>query len=149
MKSVHQSRPFHSSKTERLQLKLTPVENLNAVWASPYVTLAKTHMTVSSNGKQPKVLVGTLHPPNKAPARGYLKDHFPRAMLVAERAFKEHSMGASNFRAPIPILRSPHLCAKSSSREVRIRVSTFSVVYFSRGTLPPKRGKRALLGDLV
>ena len=37
---------------------------------------------------------------------------------------------------------------RSSSREVRIRV-LFSV-YFSRGTLPPKKGeRRALLGDLV
>ena len=36
----------------------------------------------------------------------------------------------------------------SSSREVRIRVPFF-VVYSSRGTLPPKVGKRALLGDLV
>ena len=33
-------------------------------------------------------------------------------------------------------------------REVRIRVPTFSVVYFSRGTLPQKRGKRAPMGDL-
>ena len=37
---------------------------------------------------------------------------------------------------------------RSSSREVRIRVPFFSVVYFSRGTLPPKKGKRELLGDL-
>ena len=37
---------------------------------------------------------------------------------------------------------------RSCSREVTIGVP-FSVVYFSRGTLPPKkRGKRALLGDL-
>ena len=36
--------------------------------------------------------------------------------------------------------------ARSSSREVRIPL--FSVVYFSRGTSPPKKGKRALLGDL-
>ena len=37
---------------------------------------------------------------------------------------------------------------RSSSGEVRIRVPFFSVVYFSRGTLPQKRhGKRALLGD--
>ena len=28
-------------------------------------------------------------------------------------------------------------------------VSFFVFVYFSRGTLPPKKGKRALLGDLV
>ena len=38
--------------------------------------------------------------------------------------------------------------AGPSSREVRIRVPYFSVVYFGRGTLP-KRGTRALLGDLV
>ena len=38
---------------------------------------------------------------------------------------------------------------RSSSREVRIRVPCVSVVYFSKGTLPQKRGKRALLGDLV
>ena len=38
---------------------------------------------------------------------------------------------------------------RSYSREVRIRVPVFSVVYFSRGTLPQKREKRALLGDLV
>ena len=40
--------------------------------------------------------------------------------------------------------------ARSSSRELRIRVPTFSVVYFSRGTLPTKKGeRRALLGDLI
>ena len=42
---------------------------------------------------------------------------------------------------PIPgglILTHTH---RSSSREVRIRVPTFSVVYFSRGTLPKKRVK--------
>ena len=35
--------------------------------------------------------------------------------------------------------------------EVRIRVTgnLFSVVYVSRGTPPPKKGKRGLLGDLV
>ena len=39
---------------------------------------------------------------------------------------------------------------KSSSREVRIKVPFFSVAYLSRGTLPQKkRGKPALLGDLV
>ena len=32
---------------------------------------------------------------------------------------------------------------------VRIRVPTFSFVYFSRGTLPQQKGKRAPLGDLV
>ena len=38
--------------------------------------------------------------------------------------------------------------ARSSSREVRIRVPFFSVVYFNRGTNPPqKKGIRAL-GDL-
>ena len=37
--------------------------------------------------------------------------------------------------------------SRSSSREVKIRVPTFSVVCF-RGTLPKKKGKRALLGDL-
>ena len=37
----------------------------------------------------------------------------------------------------------------SSGREVRIWVPEFfSVVCFSRGTLPQKRGQRALLGDL-
>ena len=39
--------------------------------------------------------------------------------------------------------------ARSSSREVRISIRVlffFPVVYFSRGTLPPKTGKRALLG---
>ena len=36
---------------------------------------------------------------------------------------------------------------RSSSREVRIGYP-FSVVYFSRGTLPPKTGKRAPLGDV-
>ena len=50
------------------------------------------------------------------------------------------------------------LLARSSSREVRIRVPTFfSVVYLSRGTLPkktggepsPQKGNRALLGDLA
>ena len=41
------------------------------------------------------------------------------------------------------------LLYRSSSREVRIRVPTFlSVVDFSRGILPKKRVKRALLGDL-
>ena len=39
---------------------------------------------------------------------------------------------------------------RPSSREVRTRVPLFSVVYFSRGTLPTKTvGKRALLGDPV
>ena len=42
---------------------------------------------------------------------------------------------------------------RPSSREARTRVPTFSVVYFSRDTLPRKKkkrrkGKRALLGDL-
>ena len=32
------------------------------------------------------------------------------------------------------------IIARSSSREVRIWVPFFSVVYFSRGTLPPKKG---------
>ena len=37
-----------------------------------------------------------------------------------------------------------------SLTEARIRVPTFfGFVYFCRGTLPQKRGKRALLGDLV
>ena len=48
-------------------------------------------------------------------------------------------------RCPIP----SH--PRSSSREVRIRVPFFSVVYFSRGTFPPKRnGEKGhqLLGDL-
>ena len=44
----------------------------------------------------------------------------------------------------VPVLM---VSTRSSSREVRIRVPCFSVVYFSRGTL--KKGKRALLGDLV
>ena len=35
------------------------------------------------------------------------------------------------------------------STEDRKRVPFLSVVYLSRGTLPPKRGKRALLGDLA
>ena len=51
-----------------------------------------------------------------------------------------------------PLNKFPHVSRetipRSSSREVRIRVSFFSVVYFSRGTLPPKTGKRALLGNL-
>ena len=34
------------------------------------------------------------------------------------------------------------LVARYSSREVRIRVPTFSVVDFSRGTLPTKKGLR-------
>ena len=40
--------------------------------------------------------------------------------------------------------------SRSSRREVRIRIPDFasSVVYFSRETLPKKKGKRALLGDL-
>ena len=39
--------------------------------------------------------------------------------------------------------------SRSSSSEVRIRVPfVFSVVYFSRGTLPTKKGKRALLGSI-
>ena len=38
---------------------------------------------------------------------------------------------------------------QSSSREVRIRVPTFSVVNFSRGTLPKKRGKRHYCGTLA
>ena len=39
--------------------------------------------------------------------------------------------------------------SRSSSREARVRVPFFSVVYFCRGNLPPKKiGKRALLGDL-
>ena len=37
--------------------------------------------------------------------------------------------------------------ARSSSREIRIRVPFLSVVYFNRGTLPKKQvGQRALLG---
>ena len=43
--------------------------------------------------------------------------------------------------------QSPPFMARSSSREVRIRVP-FSVVYLSRGTLPPKKGKRAQLENL-
>ena len=45
-----------------------------------------------------------------------------------------------------PNVRSRH-ATRSSSREVRIRVP-FSVVYFSGGTLPQKKVKRALLGGL-
>ena len=40
--------------------------------------------------------------------------------------------------------------SRPSSREVRIRVPDFfSAVYLSRRTLRQKKGKRALLGDLV
>ena len=39
---------------------------------------------------------------------------------------------------------------RPSSRKDRVRVPDFfQVAYFSRGTLPPKKGQRALLGDLV
>ena len=41
------------------------------------------------------------------------------------------------------------MITRSSSREVRKRVPTFFCSLISRGTLPPKKGKRALLGDLV
>ena len=34
------------------------------------------------------------------------------------------------------------ILSRSSSGEVRIRVPFFSVVYFSRGTLPPKRNSK-------
>ena len=40
--------------------------------------------------------------------------------------------------------------SRSSSSEIRIRVPTcLCFVCFSRVTLPPKKGKRALLGDLA
>ena len=47
--------------------------------------------------------------------------------------------------------RETHSPARSSSREVRIRVPFFSLGYFSRGTLPPKKGREGhqFLGDLV
>ena len=45
-------------------------------------------------------------------------------------------------------LRDAETASRSSSREVRIRVPCFSVVYLSRGTLPPKKGNRTLLEDL-
>ena len=46
--------------------------------------------------------------------------------------------------------QSQTFLTRSSSREVRRRVPDFSsVVYFSRGTPPPKKGERATLGDLV
>ena len=49
----------------------------------------------------------------------------------------------------LKMLRSVLLFSRSSSREVRIREPfLFAVVYFSRGTLPKKAGKHALLGDL-
>ena len=38
---------------------------------------------------------------------------------------------------------------RSSSGELRIRVPFFSLVYFSRGTLPKKGERRALLKNLV
>ena len=39
--------------------------------------------------------------------------------------------------------------SRSSSTEVRISWYFSLFVYLSRGTLPPKKGKRALLGDLA
>ena len=46
------------------------------------------------------------------------------------------------------VLAAPLAVSRSSSREVRIRVALFfSLVYFSMGTLPPKRVKGALLED--
>ena len=57
--------------------------------------------------------------------------------------------GSSLFEKHTPL----SIGSRPSSREVRIRVlffvfffSFFSVVYFSRGTLPPKKRKRAPLG---
>ena len=38
-------------------------------------------------------------------------------------------------------------CSRSSSREVRIRVPTFSVVYFSRGT--PQKKNKSVQGHLA
>ena len=59
------------------------------------------------------------------------------------------SLGAHNLSTKQ--LEDPSTWTRSSSREVRIRAPTFffGVVYFSRGTLPQKKGKRALLGDLL
>ena len=52
-------------------------------------------------------------------------------------------------RRSLPLFVDRYILPRSSSPEVRIRVPFFSVVHFSRGTLPPKKGKRALLGDLA
>ena len=53
-------------------------------------------------------------------------------MIVRRNPFCDTDMGHSN---------SYGITARSSSREVRIRVPFFSVVYFSRGT-QPKKGVR-------
>ena len=44
--------------------------------------------------------------------------------------------------------RRPKTKARFFSREVRIRVPFFGFVYFSRGTLPTKKGKGHYLGEI-
>ena len=46
-------------------------------------------------------------------------------------------------------MSGPLTLARSSSRRLEYGYQLFSVVYFSRGTLPEKKGKTALLGNLV
>ena len=46
---------------------------------------------------------------------------------------------------PCPSVARQHLQTRISSREVRIRAPFSSVVYFSRGTLPTKKGQKGTL----
>ena len=85
---------------------------------------------------------------------GVLFEKNPAISLIKTREYPE--IWGSSFFSGLSadaksLTRGLNKTPRSSSREVRIRVPfLFSVVYFSRGTLPPKRNgfKRALLGDL-
>ena len=77
---------------------------------------------------------------------------FARIRLLHTMLMPEQSTARGRWMAragtPLHCLRSKGqsrwIDSRSSSRDVRIRVPTFSVVYFSRGTLPQKgNGKRA------
>ena len=63
---------------------------------------------------------------------------------------KTHNVHGANKEGVLFPIQANWLTLRGFSRELRIRVPTFSVVYFSRGTLPTKkRGEKGhLAGDL-
>ena len=110
-----------------------------------YITMVAFH----DIGGQKWTFSRVVQPANEFPPKGEVVNLEARAAVSLS-----HRRIVRQTCHPQERLCQEELLPRSSSREARIGVPTFfcslfvSVVYFSRGNPPPKKGKRALLGDL-
>ena len=96
-------------------------------------------------GARPDALVEVAHDLWVLHAEEVLDGRVPGEVLSALRLRRLGSARSGRPRCETVMGVS---LTRSSSREVRIRVPFSSVLYFSRGTLPPKKGKSGLLENL-